>query len=133
MSFLTAILRLQRGYYGPTHKIPDSPRGHHRQRRRRRMDPRPPHPYHHTPHRKPLIPITIILIQTLIATVTWRRRFGGRAALRAGPQAAPICAPLTATSVRLRACNFFITCRTWTLTVLSHMFNSYAMTLFGLP
>jgi hypothetical protein len=25
VSFLIAIVRLQRGYYGPTHKIPDSP------------------------------------------------------------------------------------------------------------
>ena len=40
---------------------------------------------------------------------------------------------IIATSVRFFAFIFLMTLRTWTLTVLSHMFNSWAMILFDLP
>jgi hypothetical protein len=43
-----------------------------------------------------------------------------------------ICA-FVARLVRFFAFIFFMRLRTWTFTVLSHMFNSQAMTLFGLP
>ena len=38
-----------------------------------------------------------------------------------------------ATSVRFFAFIFLMTLRTWTFTVLKHMFNSWAMTLFDFP
>ena len=38
-----------------------------------------------------------------------------------------------ATSVRFFAFNFLMTLRTWTFTVLKHIFKSLAMILFDLP
>ena len=51
-----------------------------------------------------------------------------------GDVEAPIAsAPLIATSVRFLALSFFMMLRRCTLTVLSHMLSSKAITLFGLP